>query len=94
MRVKDFTIIFSIDFNNLTETPSAPLLDLLFSCLIIFLTAVSVRGVKLKLFPDGLSRYDLKVFVPEFRILFANIAPMSVKSELKLSAIISLSSVQ
>ena len=45
----------------------------------MLLTAVSVTGVKFKLFSDSLSRYDLNFFVPEFSILFGNIAPMFVK---------------
>ena len=45
----------------------------------MFLTAVSVTGVKFKLFSDSLSRYDLIFFVSEFTILFGNIVPMFVK---------------
>ena len=45
----------------------------------MFLPAVSDTGVKLKLFSDGLSRYDLKHFVSEFLILFADVALMFVK---------------
>ena len=48
---------FSIDFNQFYPK-YCRILDLPFICLIMFLTAVLVTGVEMKLSSDGLSRHN------------------------------------